>query len=35
MTKSDPLKLAKLWIFLAGAVLVMIAAIDYFIMRLS
>jgi hypothetical protein len=35
MTKSDALKLAKLCILLAGATLVMMAAVDYFTMLLS
>jgi hypothetical protein len=35
MTKHEALKIARLCIFLAGAVLVMIAAADYCAMRLS
>jgi hypothetical protein len=35
MTKQDALKLAKLCLLLAGAVLVMIAVVDYCAMRIS
>jgi hypothetical protein len=35
MTRYDALRLAKLCIFLAGAVLVMVAAVDYRALRFS
>jgi hypothetical protein len=35
MTRHDALKLARLCIFLAGAVLVMMAAVDYCALRFS
>jgi hypothetical protein len=35
VTRHEALKLAKLCIFIAGAVLVMIAAADYFALRLK